>query len=799
MSFAHVTVLVRHAISFTLSTAASPALTTLGAQSLATRLSTSAGVDVFAPDYDVILAAMYALTVSAEGDCYLCMPPDPDIEAAALVTSESALPGTAPVEALHTFTLDSGASRCLFRDSNTLTPLLALVPVRLADLSGGHVLARSSNVLPCLAVLSWSLSGFHLPSFSTNLVNTAALQDAMVTTTTPRSLRVSICTCTRTGRHLATFTRRPGSNLYTLTTKPPQVAASARVSASGPVSASPPALACPALPSLRRGAAARSTSLLLVSPDDYSFRLQLRERFHYDFLVLRLHSGRGGEFSSDLLRDFCRGVGILQLFTLPASSQQNGVAERRIGLVMEMAAQPLAPCLLVGTSPTLRWTGKVGDASVFRVCGARVFVRDISADKLSSRTIPCVFLGFLPDAPGWQFYHPTSRRVFPSHDVTFDESVSFLPSLPLPHCPSSPPPPLFLTLGPPLVDPFPPQGPAPSGVSQVDPIPLAQSVEVTVESGAAEVGAVRGAAFGGAKPAGVEPGGAEPASAEPGGAEYEGAESGGAEPRGIASGAARAGGTGAGGAEATNTGGSGVTAGAGGTGGAGAASLGGARIRGTRAGDPRAGGTGPRDPGAGGIRARGDLVFATADTKALALVKSELQKRHTHTDLCELRSYLGLQITRDRARRTISQTQSHMVHQVFQRFGFRHSSPQSTPLPTGHSLSAPLLDDSVEPSGPYPELVGCLMYPMTCTRPDIAYTLSILARYVAPRRHRLEHWEAAKKVLHYLCSTSDMWLVLGGRGLVFLTGHADASWVDNLATQRSSQGYIFSLDSGSVS
>ncbi|CAI7774709.1 unnamed protein product, partial [Closterium sp. NIES-54] len=155
----------------------------------------------------------------------------------------------------------------------------------------------------------------------------------------------------------------------------------------------------------------------------------------------------------------------------------------------------------------------------------------------------------------------------------------------------------------------------------------------------------------------------------------------------------------------------------------------------------------------------GDLVFATANTEALALVKSELQKRHTCTDLCELRSYLGLQITWDRARHTITLTQSHMVHEVLQRFGFRYSSPKSTPLPTGHSLSAPPLDESVEPSGP----------------------------------HRQEHWEAAKRVLRYLCSTSGMGLVLGGWGPVVLSGHADVSWVDDLATQRSSQGYTFSL------
>ncbi|CAI7891404.1 unnamed protein product [Closterium sp. NIES-54] len=167
-----------------------------------------------------------------------------------------------------------------------------------------------------------------------------------------------------------------------------------------------------------------------------------------------------------------------------------------------------------------------------------------------------------------------------------------------------------------------------------------------------------------------------------------------------------------------------------------------------------------------------DLVFSTADTEALAHVK---------------------------AQHTITLTQSHMVQQVLQHFGFTYSLPQSTPLPTGHSLSAPPTDESVEPSSSYPELVGCLMYLMTCTRPDLAYPLGILARYVAPGRHRKVHWDATKRVLRCLCSTSGMGLVLGGRARVVLTGHADASWVDDLTTQRSSQGYTFSLGSVSVS
>ncbi|CAI7902940.1 unnamed protein product, partial [Closterium sp. NIES-53] len=99
--------------------------------------------------------------------------------------------------------------------------------------------------------------------------------------------------------------------------------------------------------------------------------------------------------------------------------------------------------------------------------------------------------------------------------------------------------------------------------------------------------------------------------------------------------------------------------------------------------------------------------------------------------------YVFVYITRDRARRTITLTRSHIVHQVLQRFGFQFSSPQTTPLSIGHSLSAPPSDESVEPSGLYPELVGCLMYLMTCTRPDLAYPLSLLARYVAPVRRAL--------------------------------------------------------------
>ncbi|CAI7774185.1 unnamed protein product, partial [Closterium sp. NIES-54] len=208
-------------------------------------------VPIFDLDFDAILAAMYALADCAEGDCYLSVPPDPGIAATALGASAAAAPGagasaapgagasalsgTAPTESLHTFTLDSGASRSFFRDSTTLTPLRRPVAVSLADPSGCPVLAHSSTVLPCPATPSGLLSGVHLPSFSMNLVSGADLQDTWADQFTPEGQSVTHCTCFRTGRHLATFTRRPGSSLYTLTTAPPPVPASGQVAASSQV------------------------------------------------------------------------------------------------------------------------------------------------------------------------------------------------------------------------------------------------------------------------------------------------------------------------------------------------------------------------------------------------------------------------------------------------------------------------------------------------------------------------------------------------------------------------------------
>ncbi|CAI7829129.1 unnamed protein product [Closterium sp. NIES-54] len=1066
-------------------TTASPVLTTPGALSLVTTSSAPAG--------------------------RICL----GIAGAALGASASGtLPRTTPAEALHTFTLDSGASPCFVSDGTTLTPLPAPVPVKQADPSRGLVLARSSTVLPCLGVSSGSLSGLHLPSFSTNLVSTAALQDAMVTTTTPGGQRVSICTCTRTGRHLATFTRRPGSSLYTLATEPPQVATPAQRAA--PHSTSFPLTTAPLQslhmdvwePSHVIGQGCERYFLLVV--DDYSryttvfplrskgevvdvlipwiptVHLQLREHFGTDLRVLRLHSDRGSEFSSYLLREFFVGRAFSSLmevartsmihaaaphflwpFAGPAPSgvsqvhPLSGTAPVQVAVGSSAApgaasggaepggagsegagsggaepggfepgggesegaesggAEPWGADLSrgpAGASPRLSSHQLSGGAAVparagstrgaaaivpggSRTSGARAAgtsgvgcagagdpteaggagaevgglgaggagaagagvggtgaggagpagagavdpdTRGVGGTVLPRQYfVPLLqlFLGVL-SSPGLQppflcpppdqsqpLLHPASPLPAPSpytehsgglteHREPASSPVSPVrtarrtpclhpPPVPSTHSmalrPSSVPPrvPLTALRESSLLEVPDPESDRTRADSPTVSHLLATAVtEPSFESAAASALSACPPSVGGECALGTDvledrqedfeclaatvpclasmllalegepdapdiptPRSYAEAITGPYSSQWQAAMDAemalwkststcvdevpppwvnivdgmwifrvkrppGSPPAFKARYVAR-----------------------------GFSPQKGVDYFQTFSPTPKMTTlrvllhvAAQRDyelhsvdfctaflqgslheeiwlrrpPGFTGrflqwhdtlrttLAALGfapytadlllflrtdislppfyvlvyvnDLLFATAHIEALTLVKLHLKKRHTCTDLGELRSYPGLQITRDRAQRTITLTQSHMVHQVLQRFGFQFSLPQPTPLSTSHSLSAPPSDESVDPSGPYPDLVGCLMYLMTCKRPNLAYPLSLLARYVAPGRHRKVHWDAAKRVLRYLCSTEGMGLVLGGRGAVVLTGHADASWVDYSAT-----------------
>ncbi|CAI7924031.1 unnamed protein product [Closterium sp. NIES-53] len=411
-------------------------------------------------------------------------------------------PDTPPAEASLSFTMDSGALQCFFRDHTTLTPLLAPVLVALADPSSRPAIMCSSTTLPCPVVPSGVLRGLHIPSFTRNFVGDGYLLDREITVTFVGSGRTMVCTNAATGVVLATFTRESRSGLYVLHTKRSPVASSAQVQVSGQVTAS---CSCRSL--------AHPTVLW-------------HQRLGHVSLP-RLRSIAGHSLVSGLPHVFP---------SLPLS--------------LAPLCTPSGHCSLPDSppgqvSPTSIWTGSPGVGSAFHVWGCLALVRNTSADKLSARAILCVFLGFPVGSPHHSFYHPPLHQSLDPRDVRFDESVSYYTRYPYQGLPV-PPPPLFLA-------PSPPPAPAP-------PQPSALPRQVTVDSvgvGAGGAGA-DGASSGGAGAGGCGNGGASSGGTGVGGAGTGGASSRGAGARGTSTRGASSGGDGAGGAgiEETGAGGS---------------------------------------------------------------------------------------------------------------------------------------------------------------------------------------------------------------------------------------------------
>ncbi|CAI7841200.1 unnamed protein product [Closterium sp. NIES-53] len=339
------------------------------------------------------------------------------------------------------FTLDSGASQCFFCDHTTVTPLSALVPVALADPTSGPAVARSSTTLPCPAVPSSFLTGLYIPSFSRNLVAVSgqvAVSGPVAASCSCRSLAHPTVLWHHCLGHPSLLRLRSMASHILVSCLP-------RVFPSLPPSLAPPCTPCvagclratPHSSSLRPATAPFQTlhvwgpaptlgpereRYFLVVVDDYSryttvfplakksevtstlIRWFLATEGTHGSRVHCLHSDRGGEFCSGVLAGFCSEQGIRQSWTLVESPQHNGVPERRIGLVMDIARTSMihacAPHFLwpyalryaahqlnlqprvswPEVSPTSLWTGSPGVGSAFHVWSCLALVRDTSAD-----------------------------------------------------------------------------------------------------------------------------------------------------------------------------------------------------------------------------------------------------------------------------------------------------------------------------------------------------------------------------------------------------------------------------------
>jgi hypothetical protein len=191
-----------------------------------------------------------------------------------------------------------------------------------------------------------------------------------------------------------------------------------------------------------------------------------------------------------------------------------------------------------------------------------------------------------------------------------------------------------------------------------------------------------------------------------------------------------------------------------------------------------------------------DLLIAAKTLEAVNNLKSKLMDIFNMRDLGEATEYLGMTIARDRTRHTIKLAQETMTMELLKNYNMENAKTTAIPLAESTKLNkdGTPLDTAVYP---YRTLIGRLLYLSVCTRPDIAYSVGALSKYVSTPTE--EHWKAAKGVLRYLGGTRTYGINFGGdRRNILPQGYCDADYTGDTDTRRSTTGYVFSMAGGAI-
>ena len=196
-----------------------------------------------------------------------------------------------------------------------------------------------------------------------------------------------------------------------------------------------------------------------------------------------------------------------------------------------------------------------------------------------------------------------------------------------------------------------------------------------------------------------------------------------------------------------------------------------------------------------------DMLIAGKSMVAIESLKQALSETFAMKNLGNAQHFLGMRINRDRKKRILELSQESYIQKVIQRFNMQGGKPVSTPLPAYLKISkddCPKSDaEKAEMSKvPYSSAVGSLMYVMVATRPDIAYAVGKVSRFMANPGKK--HWEAVKHILKYLKCTASKCLRFGNSD-AFVVGYADADYAGCVDSRKSTTGYVFIFAGAAVS
>lgn len=158
--------------------------------------------------------------------------------------------------------------------------------------------------------------------------------------------------------------------------------------------------------------------------------------------------------------------------------------------------------------------------------------------------------------------------------------------------------------------------------------------------------------------------------------------------------------------------------------------------------------------------------------------------------------FLGMQVKRDRIKNNIFVNQSMYIENILVRFNLADANSLSMPADSNSKLKASDYNDCDELYVPYREDVGTLLFLAIASRPDIAYAVGIVSRYLD--KYDISHWNAVKRIMCYLSKTRNRGILYEKCNEFKLIGYSDSDYAADADTCRSTSGYIFKLSNGSI-
>ena len=170
-------------------------------------------------------------------------------------------------------------------------------------------------------------------------------------------------------------------------------------------------------------------------------------------------------------------------------------------------------------------------------------------------------------------------------------------------------------------------------------------------------------------------------------------------------------------------------------------------------------------------------------------------------DLGAAKQILSMRIIRDKANGTLKLSQLEYVKKILSRFNMNEPKPMSIPLGSHFKLSKEQSSKTEEEMDhmskvPYTSAIGCLMYAMVCTRPNIAHAVGVVSRFMS--RSGKQHWEAVKWILRYLRGSLDTYLCFTSASLK-LQDYVDVDFVSDIASRKSITEFVFTLSGTFIS